>query len=138
MITKKIVTLTVTSIIMMMLVGCPQQPVSPTPPVVVDQDKCAAACARLQLLNCDEGHPIDMRTKCSADSDCKSGQFCSALGKCAVTCTVFCIDTENNGVWLDPVCVANITECRQIDNCPLAKPKAAMCNENSCPLPSPK
>ena len=106
--------------------------VTPAPPVVTDQSDCAAACDNLRHLGCDEGNPIDMGTKCKVNSDCKdvngntdAKQSCSALGTCMVSCVNFCIDTENQGVWLDPTCVKNISNCNQINSCPTPKPKPA-------------
>lgn len=122
--------------IALIFVGCPKVPsVTPQPPVVVDQDKCQAACDNLKALGCFEGQPIDMHTKCLINAECGVGQTCSALGTCITPCVTFCVDTENQGVWLDPACVATITACNQIDNCPLAQPKASACNGNSCPMP---
>lgn len=121
----------------LVFVGCPQNPsVTPQPPVITDQDKCQAACDNLKHLGCVEGQPIDMHTPCTADNQCGTGQACSALGTCMTPCVTFCVDTENNGVWLDPVCVAGITKCSDIDSCPAAQPKPNACNENSCPMPS--
>ena len=137
MIVKKISGLLLFACTALLFVGCPKNPgVTPQPPVITDQDKCQAACANLQHLGCDEGNPIDMHTKCLITADCASGQTCSALGTCMVTCVQFCIDTENQGVWLDPACVASITSCSQIDQCPAAKATAPRaCNEESCPMP---
>lgn len=136
--TKVTTTLAIAGATAAACLGCPptNSPVTPQPPVVTDQVQCAAACANLQRLGCDEGNPIDMHTKCDARITCPTGQACSALGTCMVTCTQFCIDTENAGVWLDPVCVSKITACNQIDQCPVAKPKGIVnsCAEGNCPI----
>lgn len=87
------------------------------PPQITDQDQCAPACANLQKLGCDEGKPIDMKKACLRDADCDSRQSCTA-GTCTASCETFCRSTENEGVWLDPVCVSKITACSQIDTCP--------------------
>jgi hypothetical protein len=99
--------------------------VTPNPPVITDQGDCEAACSNLKALGCREGDPIDMNTKCNVDADClgldgkpDSRQQCSALGTCYVSCTNFCIETENQGVWLDPTCVKNIKSCSEINSCP--------------------
>lgn len=97
--------------------------ITPVPPVIVDQDKCQLACDNLKLLNCDEGKDIQMKTKCLIDAECAAGQTCSqASGFCVTPCAVFCRDTEEQGVWLDPNCVAHITACDQIENCPVPSP----------------
>jgi hypothetical protein len=122
-------------------------PSNPSPhgarPVVTDQGDCAAACANLKYLGCKQANPIDEGTKCQADADClgpdkKHDQFqtCSALGTCIVTCTNFCIATENQGVWLDPACVKTVKTCGDVDRCPLVtKAGATTCTDASCPLP---
>lgn len=110
-----------------LLVGCAANPgVTPVPPVIVDQSDCQAACDNLNHLNCDDGKDIDMKLECANNSECSPGQNCSPVTKtCVAPCLTFCIDTENKGVWLDPKCVAQITSCDQIENCPLSTPKTA-------------
>jgi hypothetical protein len=107
----------------MMLVCCmlsacqSNTPSNPTPPVVTDSAKCSDACVNLKNLGCEEGNPIDMHTSCETDSNCGSGQVCSALGKCMVTCEKFCKDSENQGVWMMPGCVAAASSCEAIQAC---------------------
>jgi len=129
----------ITCMIGLVFLGCPREPsVTPQPPVVTDQALCAEACQHLNKLGCDEGLPIDMGKDCMNTSDCNDKQVCSDEGRCVTTCEVFCVDTENQGVWLDPGCVSTIEICQDIENCPMAKPKmsgAQSCNESSCPLP---
>lgn len=123
------------------VVSCNQgRPVSPNPPVVVDQDQCAAACDNLKALGCQEGNPIDMKHSCHVASDCKDidgnvdpKQSCAANGECMVTCAQFCIDTEDAGVWLDPGCVRSIRSCDQVESCPMAMPKQPV---NTCEGPA--
>jgi hypothetical protein len=132
---KKIgATLTIAGATAAACVGCPKQPdpVTPQPPVITDQASCQAACDNLRALGCDEGNPIDTGAPCTASNQCQSGQTCSALGTCIVSCVQFCMDTENAGVWLDPVCVSKITSCGQIDQCPAAQPKAKACTGSEC------
>lgn len=113
--------------------------ITPNPPVVTDQDHCAAACANLQKLSCQEGDPIVTGTSCKVDQDCKDPdgnwdvyQQCSTVGHCMVSCVNFCITTENSGVWLDPGCVEKITSCDQVDSCPApVAPKASFCEGGS-------
>lgn len=99
---------------------------SPAPLAVTDQSHCVTACAHLAALGCAQSNPIDMHATCRVNSDCKGPtgvpdtfQTCSAAGTCMTTCTNFCIETENNGVYLDPTCVAAISSCSQVDTCPI-------------------
>ncbi len=121
--------------------------VTPQPPVITDQDQCAKACDNLKLLGCDEGLPIDMGKPCNLESDCKDlngnwdhTQTCALNGECITTCTQFCIQTENSGVWLDPTCVKTITKCADIDKCPapVPKPPVNTCVGPACDLPGNK
>lgn len=113
--------------------------VTPNPPVITDQHACSAACSNLEQLGCDEARPINMGRVCKIVTDCKGldgqpdkRQECIA-GTCTTSCTNFCIETENQGVWLDPVCVSKITECKQIDSCPLAQKPTPTCEGPACP-----
>lgn len=66
------------------------------PPVVIvppDTDKCPEACANLQVLGCEEGDPLPD----------------------GLTCTEFCVRTQNQGAWLDPKCLASVTSCEDIE-----------------------
>ena len=105
--------------------GVQNPKVTPVPPVVVDQSGCQAACDNLNRLGCDDGKDIEMKTKCLINAECDAGQTCGSNGRCVASCVTFCRDTEDQGVWLDPDCVAAITACDQIDNCPLSTPKTA-------------
>jgi hypothetical protein len=102
----------------------PPGPPVATPATVTDQSICTEACGNLRSLGCAEGKPIDMRTSCTTSADCldlsnKPDPMQTCLyHKCTVTCETFCIDTENQGVWLDPACVKTIKSCKQIDQCP--------------------
>lgn len=117
---KQLCTVSIISTLMA-LSGCPRSvDVTPMPPVVTDQGACAPACANLQKLNCKEGQPIDMKMRCATSQNC-SGKATCVGGKCVTSCTDFCVDTENEGVWLDPTCVATVTSCGDIDKCPLHK-----------------
>ena len=115
--------------------------VTPNHPTVTDQSDCAAACATLHSLGCAQGNPISMGTKCGNNADCKDlngnsdpKQQCAADGTCMVTCVTFCIDTENQGVWLDPTCVKDVTSCDQVDKCPLPAPRQPSCTGPGCQL----
>ncbi len=123
--------------IVIAFIGCAVNPgVTPVPPVVVDQSGCEAACASLNRLDCEDGKDIDMKLDCTNNSECSPGQTCSPVTKtCIAPCVTFCRDTVDNGVWLAPNCVALITSCDQIENCPLAEKKTAQaCDSLSCPI----
>lgn len=99
---------------------------SPHPVTVTDQGNCPAACGRLKALGCPEANPIDMHGQCHVDADCLGPdarpdpfQTCSAAGTCMETCTNFCVETEDNGVYLDPTCVANVMSCAEVNTCPM-------------------
>lgn len=117
---KKILTVLSMVSIFTIFVGCPKgQQVSPMPPVVTDQNMCAAACDHIgpKGLNCKQGQPIDMKVACTSDAQCLKGQHCSS-GECFTSCADFCVTTENVGIWLDPTCVATVASCDLIDSCP--------------------
>ena len=68
------------------------------PPVPIepgDTSDCAAACANLEKLGCDEGKPLEDGT----------------------TCTKFCKDTQKSGHGLKPSCVVNLKACGEIESC---------------------
>lgn len=118
------------------ILGCPQGiQVTPQPYEITDQGMCKAACDHIgpSGLDCDEGKPIVMKGLCKVDTDCDTNQTCNASGRCEVTCERFCIDVENNGVWLDPTCLSKVKSCSEIDNCPATHPVA--CTENECKMP---
>lgn len=100
---------------------CKAPPVA-NPPKLTDQDKCEAACKHIgpEGLKCPEGNAVVMTRSCKDTSSCKVGQSCVA-GMCEVSCTKFCIDTQDNGVWLNPGCVSSVTSCDQIDACVVRK-----------------
>lgn len=112
--------------------------VTPQPPVITDSSECAAACTNLEKLKCEEGQPIDMGKSCKDAGQCQalpgdSKQYCGTNGHCMVTCTDFCKDTQGKGVWLDPACVAKITSCSQIDQCPSPAKPQPYCEGPACP-----
>ncbi len=116
-----------------------QGKITPNPPVITDQHACPAACANLEKLGCPEAQPIDMGTNCFHDADCFNvhgsrdmTQTC-INGRCNTSCTNFCVETENQGVWLDPICVSKITSCSQIETCPLPKVPEPTCEGPACP-----
>ena len=106
------------ALLALFLFACPPSiEVTPMPMTVPDSDACAPACTRLEQLGCEEGKPIVMRKSCN--TGCKDGQFCMLdAGKCATPCVRFCLETQLNGVFLDPVCISRITSCDQVNQCP--------------------
>lgn len=115
--------------------------VTPNPPVVTDQFACKAACDNLAVLECREAQPIDMGTACIEQTDCKdldgkvdATQYCAAT-RCMTSCTDFCVVTENNGVWLDPVCVSHIKKCSDIEMCPAPQKRGPTCSGPACTQP---
>ena len=70
-------------------------------PVVKDSDKCSVAETHLKDLNC---IPKD--------------QPYTKKGK---TFTQFCQDKQEQGVFLNPACLATITSCDQMDCCTQSK-----------------
>lgn len=109
-------------------------------PAAIDSTDCAAACANLERLQCPEGAPIDMGKSCKETNQClgldgkpDTKQYCGTNGHCMVTCTAFCIDTQNQGVWLDPTCVKNITSCEQLNSCPVPQKPGPTCAGPGCP-----
>ena len=110
---------------------------TPSPSDITDQASCVTACSNLQKLGCQEANPIQEGTTCNTAVECLGPdgghdqyQTCVS-GKCVVTCVDFCTSTENQGVWLDPVCVSQITSCSQISTCPVAS-TGTSCTGSSC------
>lgn len=67
-------------------------------PVIVpqpDSEFCAAAESNLKKLSCEEGQPLEDGT----------------------SFTKFCEDTQKNGFFLNPKCLAKIRDCSSIDAC---------------------
>lgn len=115
--------------------GCPQDPIVPPTPRVDSGgivDACINACHKLKELGCVEGNPIDMNTPCKTNANCGEKQYCSLLGTCVVTCAQFCVDTYNSGIYLDPDCVAKISECSQVNKCTAIA--QSTCDSGSCQL----
>lgn len=113
---------------------------SPAPAQVTDQSACPEACANLYKLGCAEANDISEGTSCNTDGDCfdptgkpDKYQTCTSSGACIVTCTNFCLATENTGIWLDPACVTEITSCSQLNACPALAPiTVPSCAGTSC------
>lgn len=112
--------------------------ITPNPPVITDQAFCQAACDNLQSLGCQEAQPISMGTQCSNDADCKdldgnADKFQTCVQHmCETSCTNFCISTENQGVWLDPICVSKIVTCDDINLCPAPRKPEPSCIGPAC------
>jgi len=80
--------------LLLFLISCYPEP-KPTP-IVVDNYLCAAAETHLKELKCiGEG------------SYTKKGK----------SFTIFCLETQQNGIFLNPKCLTEINSCEQIDSC---------------------
>lgn len=93
------------SILFCLAIGC-SQPVPPHPtPVVVDTAVCIEADQHLQQL-------------CNADPT-KNAYCCevSAPTKKGKSFTQFCIEKQNQGVFLNPRCLSQVSSCDKIDAC---------------------
>jgi hypothetical protein len=115
------------------------KPVVTIPALVTDQANCPGACAHLVALGCAEGNPISMGKACQTDDDCvgldgKTPDLLQACvsAQCTVSCTNFCIATENEGVYLDPTCVMSITACSQVNTCPALSTTGTTCSGSAC------
>lgn len=81
--------------------GCPPpgevaDPVAPRPtPIPRDTDKCDEAEAHLLALGCPEGRPT------------KGGTTFSAV----------CHELQDNGIFVNPACLASIKNCSEVDMC---------------------
>lgn len=70
--------------------------IQPIPvPIPKDASSCAAACANLTRLGCEEGQPLEDGT----------------------TCVEFCEKTSAAGHDLNPACLAKIELCTYVDAC---------------------
>ena len=64
-----------------------------------DTDNCPAACQNLRALGCSEGQPLPDGTSCER----------------------FCVETQINGMPLNPTCIMQITSCDEVDVCTQAR-----------------
>lgn len=123
--------------------GCPGEPITPekltksaplAPPIAPNLYWCSYACATLKYLGCYQGFPVDVRISCKDNDSCVEGQICSIAQSCMIPCTTFCMNSniENRRVFsfCNPACIAEITNCNQINLCVFHNPK---CNgDTSC------
>jgi hypothetical protein len=82
--------------------------------------------------------PDLMGTSCKVDTDClgpdaghDAFQTCFN-GQCIITCVNICISTENNGVSLNPACVATATSCESANDCGVATTSGVSCTGPNC------
>lgn len=68
-------------------------------PVVTDTQYCDLAQSHLIALKCDEGNPT------------KKGKSFSTV----------CRETQDNGIFINPKCLSEVTTCDQIDSCTHSK-----------------
>lgn len=90
--------------------GCPSQPVQPHPtPEVADTALCPNADEHLtQLCQAD---PVKNKYCCQVVAPTKKGK----------NFTQFCIEKQNEGLFLNPRCLSTVTSCDQIDVCTKTK-----------------
>lgn len=91
--------------IFLSLCSCPQQAVSPNPLPAPDTDACGLMCTHIGPtgLNCQEGQDV-------YDSD-KAGP----KGVPNTSCTAFCQYEQDNGIFVNPRCVAQVSSCKDIE-----------------------
>jgi len=88
------------------IVGCPPPPVAPHPtPEVKDTFLCIDADEHLNQM-C-HLNPTKNEYCCQVGSRTKKGK----------TYTQFCIEKHNQGIFLNPGCISQVTSCDQIDAC---------------------
>lgn len=68
-------------------------------PVVRDSEYCYDAEENLKWLKCEEGKPT------------KGGKRFA----------VFCIETQDNGIFINPLCLSKIKDCSEVDTCTRSK-----------------
>lgn len=88
------------------LIACAGVPIAPHPtPVVTDTAMCVDAQTHLEQL-------------CQADSS-KNAYCCKVVAptKKGKSFTQFCIEKQNQGVFLNPRCVSKVNSCGEIDRC---------------------
>lgn len=87
-----------------LLLGCPPAAV-PTPNPAPDATSCGAMCAHIgpSGLNCPEGQSV-------YDSDLPG-----PTGTPNESCTDFCTKQTNNGIFINPKCVAQVATCADIE-----------------------
>ncbi len=80
---------------------------SPNPTPAPDTSLCAPMCAHIGTgdggLGCAEGDPLYDSTQPGP------------VGVPNETCTQFCVHQQNNGVFINPRCVMQVTSCAQIE-----------------------
>jgi len=94
------------SILILSVASCPKPPVAAHPtPVVTDTAMCVEADQHLAALcNAD---PSKNAYCCIVDAKTKKGK----------TYTQFCIEKQNQGIFLNPKCISQIKDCGEINNC---------------------
>lgn len=88
-----------------LLSACPGPQPIPTPVPAPGGSDCAAMCAHIGPtgLNCPEGQSI------------YDNSLPGAAGVPNETCTDFCTKQTQNGVFINPACVAQVTSCAGIE-----------------------
>ena len=81
---------------------------SPSPTPVPDTNLCPQMCQHIGPVNagglgCAEGDPLYDSTQPGP------------MGVPNETCTQFCVHQQNNGIFINPKCVTQVTSCSQIE-----------------------
>jgi hypothetical protein len=93
------------ALFLLLLAGCQQPGSSPNPLPVPDTDACDAMCQHLgpSGLNCPEGQPFYDSAKPGPKGVPNS------------TCLEFCRYEQDNGIFVNPKCVARAPTCKDIE-----------------------
>lgn len=89
---------------MVVLIGCPSTPASPSPKVPTDTDWCKPGCEHLQRLPGRDG-----------SLGCEEARVLELPGGEIVTCEQFCKETQNAGRNLYPSCWVKATKCEDVE-----------------------
>lgn len=85
-------------------IGCPVEPITPSPRVPTDADWCAPGCQHLRTLQGRDGQP-----------GCEESRDLIMPSGDAVSCEMFCRDTLHEGRNLFPSCWTLAKECDDIE-----------------------
>lgn len=97
----------------------------PVVPVVYGTEYCSYA--QIHLYNLCQSDPGKNHYCCEVVAPTKKGKSFQD----------FCIETQNNGISLDPLCIIGILNCEDIDKCThtIITPTASQCENGSCAYP---
>lgn len=108
-------------LIVLMCCGCACSSQNTEPePVIRPQpgsELCDEACAHIgpvtaeapDALDCEEGKPVPVNA--DGTVECEAG---SGVLDC-ISCTEFCVEQHANGIYWNTACIAEITQCEEIE-----------------------